>query len=118
MKLRTAAVSVLLLFCNIVFIGAQEKSSNAQAELYCQKGDEAFITRKYDQAITLYSKSIQLDNKYPDAYFKRGICYVKTERYTEAVDDFNNFLTWADNTYRNKDSVRSIIISLGGVPVN
>ena len=117
MKSGTLLITLILLLMPINLF-AQEKSAAGQAEIYCQKGDDALVVRKYDQAIALYSKSLQMDIRYPEAYFKRGICYVKTEQYASAIDDFNNFLKWADNSYTNKDSVRSIIISLGGIPVN
>lgn len=44
---------------------------------------------KYDEALDLYSKAIELNPKVPAYYGNRSFCYIKTEYYGCALDDAN-----------------------------
>ncbi|MCB0166741.1 MAG: tetratricopeptide repeat protein [Anaerolineae bacterium] len=44
---------------------------------------------QYDKAIEEYSKAIELDPQYVDAYNYRGIAYANSEQYEKAIVDYN-----------------------------
>jgi tetratricopeptide (TPR) repeat protein len=46
-------------------------------------------TNDTKQAVELYTKAIQLNPNYTEAYFNRGIALVKLLDYSDAVDDFS-----------------------------
>ena len=42
-----------------------------------------------------YTRAIEMDNEYADAYYNRGIIHMKQERFEEAVRDFNETIKLA-----------------------
>ncbi len=53
----------------------------------------------YDKALTDYSKCIELDSTFHRAHSNRGVLYFNTQKYQEAIVDFNNSLKYRpDNT--------------------
>jgi tetratricopeptide (TPR) repeat protein len=70
------------------------KASDATWMSYSMHGDYMLQYKNYDQAITDYSKSIDLMDqrvvKYKArAYYRRGLCYRATEKPDKALSDFN-----------------------------
>ena len=53
---------------------------------------------KYDEALSLYTKAIELNPKVPAYYGNRSFCYVKTEYYGYALEDANKAIE-LDKTY-------------------
>ena len=69
-------------------INAQNKAAvesfNTAVKLYKAKA--------YDDAIDLFSKSIDADDTFAKAYYYRGNSYVKLKKYKPAINDFNSVL--------------------------
>jgi tetratricopeptide (TPR) repeat protein len=51
------------------------------------------LSNDYLGAIDAYSKCIELNPKDPDAYYHRGLCKIKVNKYEEACTDFNFVVT-------------------------
>jgi tetratricopeptide (TPR) repeat protein len=58
-------------------------------------------------AITAYTKAIELDKKYADAYNNRGVAYMAQKNYTAAAADFSRSIELApsDAAYNNRGSI-------------
>lgn len=61
----------------------------------------------YDQAIENYSRAIELDEQFADAYFNRGVSYYELGQYQEAIDDLTQAidLNPADDNYYGRRSL-------------
>lgn len=44
---------------------------------------------KYDEALSLYTKAIDLNPQVPAYYGNRSFCYIKTEYFGSALEDAN-----------------------------
>ena len=55
---------------------------------------------KTDKAIADYSKAIEIDPKYAEAYCNRGVAYGKIEQWDKAIADFNKAIEIDPNYYQ------------------
>jgi Uncharacterized protein conserved in bacteria len=80
-KIRTPSVKILEAKQNILF----------------QLGNQAFMDTNMEEAISFFSQTIEMGNHDTEArinaYFWRGESYYRLGRYTEAIADFNTYLT-------------------------
>ena len=53
------------------------------------KGREFFFNKDYDSAIEQFTKVIEMDEKFAEAYTFRGNCYSALKKNDEAVKDFS-----------------------------
>ena len=53
------------------------------------KGRELFLNKDYDSAIEQFTKVIDMDEKFAEAYTFRGNCYLALKKNDEAVKDFS-----------------------------
>uniref|UniRef100_A0A8C1W5G1 RING-type E3 ubiquitin transferase n=1 Tax=Cyprinus carpio TaxID=7962 RepID=A0A8C1W5G1_CYPCA len=67
-----------------------EKSSSAQ-ELK-EQGNRLFLSRKYQEAATCYSKAINRNPSVAVYYTNRALCYVKLQQYDKALADCKHAL--------------------------
>nr|CAG4644174.1 EOG090X0AJZ [Lepidurus arcticus] len=51
------------------------------------QGNRLFISRRYDEAIGLYSKAIAKNNTVPQYYSNRALCHLKLKHWSEARKD-------------------------------
>ncbi len=77
---------------------------NPEALAYMTAGDKALQEDNYSQAITYFSKAIELDpkNRYPLS--KRGKCYQMTQEYDKALVDLFKSKELDDN-FENNQSI-------------
>ena len=66
--------------------------SSLSAPEFKAKGDLAFKSRKYEEAVLWYSKAVELDQTMLFARLNRAAACLKINRYSEAVDDCNEVL--------------------------
>ena len=59
------------------------------AKEYFEKGLEAGNNGNHKAAIEYFSKAIELEPKYAEAYFNRGNAKFKLSNYTGAIEDFS-----------------------------
>lgn len=67
-----------------------EKSSSA-LELK-EQGNRLFLSRKYQEAVTCYSKAINRNTSVAVYYTNRALCYVKLQQYDKALADCKHAL--------------------------
>ena len=66
------------------------KGSYAQtAKEFFDQGDQYSKQEKYDEAIQAYTKAIELNPKYPEAYFKRAINFGLKHNYELTISDYS-----------------------------
>jgi len=63
-----------------------------EAEVHFHRGEEAFSGGQYDQAISHYSKALEIYPRYFGAYNNRGLTYFKKKQYDQALSDYNKAL--------------------------
>lgn len=69
---------------------AQDLASASQPEVEAlfHKGEAAYRSGGYAQAIELYSQVIQRDPEFLNAYLQRGFCHSLQREYEAAIQDF------------------------------
>jgi tetratricopeptide (TPR) repeat protein len=72
--------------------GNNPKNANAQQNAYywMYKGYTAVENGNYQEAITNYTKAINLDSSFSEAYRYRGIAKCYAKNYYEAIPDFDS----------------------------
>ncbi|XP_054003896.1 sperm-associated antigen 1 [Hylaeus anthracinus] len=65
---------------------------NVMAEQEREKGNEAFRSRDYEEALEHYNTSIKIDSNIT-AYNNRAITYIKLQQYKKALNDCNIVLS-------------------------
>ena len=53
--------------------------------------------KDYDKGIECFSKAIELDNKYAEAYYNKGVCYEMQKNYPKARLEFQTALRIREN---------------------
>jgi tetratricopeptide (TPR) repeat protein len=76
---------------SIVLLSAKAQKSNLHDNQYywIYKGYTAVENGKYNDAITNYTKAIQLDSSFAEAFRYRATAYCYLKKYTEALADFD-----------------------------
>jgi hypothetical protein len=69
-------------------VGWFEQLSTTSIEELRLSGFSALVQRDYQQAITDYSRVIEIVSNNPQDYVRRGIAYMNTEQNDEAIADF------------------------------
>ena len=70
----------------LIFIGI---ISCSDAKDYNKQGLEKANSDNFKEAISLYTKAIEIDQNYAEAYNNRGEMYGKLEDFPKAITDFN-----------------------------
>ncbi|EPS37659.1 hypothetical protein H072_8668 [Dactylellina haptotyla CBS 200.50] len=83
-------------------------SPKEEAAAFKDKGNAAVASRDWNEAISLYSKAIELDATVPAYFSNRAHAYIKTEAYgyaiidaTKAIDLDPNFVKASHSEYRD-----------------
>ncbi|TAN43575.1 MAG: tetratricopeptide repeat protein [Nitrospirae bacterium] len=67
-------------------------SDKAKAKGYYKQGDAYLQAGKYKEAVTEFTKALELNSLYAEAYLGRGDAYSGLENATEAIGDYTNYL--------------------------
>ena len=85
--------TVLMISIPILFSCASNHlAKSKQAEEYFNSGTEHLQQGEYDQAISGYSKALELNPRYTEAYLNRGIAYRIKGQHDQAVSDYGMVL--------------------------
>ena len=107
-------IKIIFLFTLVfLIIGYILYTSFSQiAENYYVKGCEATLEEDYLNAISYFTKAIQLNRRHADAYFERGIAYSFLNEHDAAIIDFDRAIrlnpkhdgafTWRGLSYDSK----------------
>ena len=63
--------------------------NNLSAAEWFERGYKLSISSNNTDAVKAFSKSIELDPQFVDAYFNRGTAYIELRNYQQAIKDFN-----------------------------
>ena len=72
-----------------------------------QRGERYSRNGAYERAIEYYSRAIELDETFAEAYFNRGVSYYELGRYQESIADLSQAirLNPADDNYYSRRSL-------------
>jgi len=85
---------ILVLLITILILGGCDKPSVSEgepssAEAYINHRADDYQRGQYDEAILDLNKAIEINSRYAEAYFNRGVVYGKgKQRYNQAISDF------------------------------
>lgn len=77
------------------------------------KGCELFNSKDYETAIEQFTKVIEMDEKYVEAYALRGNCYSALKKNDEAIKDYSKALE-LDPNHRNALTNRGLAFKAMG----
>ena len=85
--------TVLMISIPILFsCASNHRMQSKQAEDYFNLGTEHLQQGKYDQAISVFNKALELNPRYVEAYLNRGIAYRNKGQHDQAVSDYDKAL--------------------------
>jgi tetratricopeptide (TPR) repeat protein len=97
---------VFLIVITIDFTNAAEKLEDKEKNVATEnmersikvktlmiKGNKAYAGKKYDEALDLYKKVIQIDSNSEDAYYNSAIAYERKGLIDESIDSYKKLLT-------------------------
>jgi len=85
--------TVLMISIPILFSCASNRLvQSKQAEDYFNLGTEHLQQGRYDQAISLFNKVLEINPRYAEAYLNRGIAYRQKGQHDQAVSDYGMVL--------------------------
>ncbi len=73
-------------------IGDEQTSGPTNATAYLYRGVSHFAKGLYDEAISDFTKAIEINPEYAECYTNRGIAYAEKRLYDLAISDFNKAL--------------------------
>ncbi len=66
-----------------------ESKEKMSPKLYCNYGDALTIEGKYDEAVVMLNRSLELKNDYSEAFYNRGLANYYLKKYGEAIADYS-----------------------------
>jgi tetratricopeptide (TPR) repeat protein len=78
--------------------------------LYVERGQRVILTYDWDRALADYNRALDLDSRYADAYYYRGILYASVPEGVDArrlaLADFQRYLELAADGTHAADAAR------------
>ncbi|CAH3194909.1 unnamed protein product [Porites evermanni] len=100
-KLENAKVmSASSIPSNVDLRGKSETERQVLANKEKEKGNEAFQSGNYKEALAYYCRSIELNPKATAVYNNRALAEIKLEKFQEAVDDCDRVLSAEPNNVK------------------
>jgi tetratricopeptide (TPR) repeat protein len=78
--------------CLKVLEDVSEKKIKNKTAIHLFKGADYWRKGQYDQAIASHTKAIELDPRYVEAYYNRGIAYRSKGQYDQAIADYTKII--------------------------
>jgi tetratricopeptide (TPR) repeat protein len=81
---------IILIFLLFSCATTQQKEGESEnAQFYVNRGDAYYGKRQFDQAISDYTKALEIAPRLAVAYYKRGNVYYYTKgQYDQAISDY------------------------------
>ncbi len=95
-------------FTAFALLSVVAQSKPGAAETHYDRGNDHLTAARYDDAVVEYTRAIELNPRYVDAYNNRGIVYKRTSRYELAIADFTKGISLAPkdaDLYANRASI-------------
>ena len=67
-------------------------ASEAEFDRFVKQADEARLAERFDDAITLYGKALNIKPKWPDGWWYVGAIFYQKDLYPQARDAFQNLV--------------------------
>lgn len=107
-KLKTGSIAILILFAILFAFSSFQRTKVWHDSIslwsdaidtddsfplpFNSRGDAYFIKEEYANAITDFSRAIQLYYETPDVYYKRALANYHLKKYDEAIKNFNDVI--------------------------
>src|SRR5689334_11828488 len=69
-----------------------QANAEAEFERFVKQADEARLAERFDDAITLYGKALNIKPKWPDGWWYVGAIFYQKDLYPQARDAFQNLV--------------------------
>jgi tetratricopeptide (TPR) repeat protein len=69
-----------------------QAASEAEFERFVKEADQARLAERFDDAITLYGKALNIKPKWPDGWWYVGAIFYQKDLYPQARDAFQNLV--------------------------
>jgi len=89
------------------------QSWSSGADQHFREGYQASIARKWDQAIALFTNSIEGDPTNPEVYFQRAVAFEMTGRIDDAIADYHKTLQLKPDYYLAMEYLAKLYESKG-----
>jgi len=77
----------------------QQHMPNPQAKALYDEAGKLFDQEKFNDAVELYTKAIEIDPEYSSAYFNRALTYTELGEYEKALRDIDIVLKFEPNAF-------------------
>lgn len=71
---------------------AKESERISEAYSWFSNGNKAFGEKKYEEAIENYTKAIEINENFVEAYFSKGAACLNLQRFDNAISDYKKIL--------------------------
>lgn len=71
---------------------AKESEKISEAYSWFSNGNKAFGEKKYEEAIENYTKAIEINDNFIEAYFSKGAACLNLQKYDNAISNYNKIL--------------------------
>jgi tetratricopeptide (TPR) repeat protein len=85
-------VILIIVFSMLSSCATTPKGQQRSSESYLDQGYYFASKGQYDQAISDYTKALEINPRYIEAYNNRGLAYASKGQYDEAISDYNKAL--------------------------
>ena len=93
LKLALTGICVLLLIACGGGEGTRGPDTESEAAMaHFREGEELFSEGQMGASIAAFSKAIRADPEFSDAFFERGLAWLATKRWNDAIDDYDEAL--------------------------
>ena len=92
--LKRKVIYIALFILSIYLVSCMQGLcySKSDARYWYHRGDIKFNAKKYGEAKECFSKAIEINSNYEEAYFKRGEVYFRLAEYEKAISDFTKVI--------------------------
>jgi tetratricopeptide (TPR) repeat protein len=97
------------------FTFSNVSNTPSEAEKYANLGMAAYANSSYNEAISYFNQSIQLDPNNAYAYYYRGMVYKSLGETEQAIADFQKCLTLNPDA-ETRQEVETYLEELGATP--
>ena len=87
----------------------KEKEQERAAGLL-KEGDSLFESQKYREAAKMYAKAIELDRSNLQAWYKKGVTFMREQSYDKALECFEQVLK-TDNEYIDQEVISGLLFN-------
>ncbi len=87
--------------------------SEAEIHPLFTEASQQFENKQYDSALTNFNQLLQQYPEKKESYFNRGLCLYSTEKFSEAILDFNECLT-LDSVFDDAQFLKGMSLQKSG----